>query len=84
MTMSEAKSIETTLIKISVRSLWYLIGALLLGSGYAFTLYSDLKDTNTQIINRLERMEQATQYRIETNEKDIARIDVRVTKLENK
>lgn len=87
--MAEAKSIETTLIKLSLRSLWYIIVATFLGGGYCYTLYTNLesqnqqlKDVNVQIMNKIDKLDQSVSYRFESNEKDIVQIDKRVTKLE--
>ncbi len=87
--MAEAKSIENTLIKISYRSLWYIIFATFAGVGYCYTLYSTLqqqnqsmKDTNVQIMNKLDLLEQSVRFRFEADEKDIVALK-RVTKMEN-
>lgn len=90
MTMAELKSVEETLIKISLKTL-YFIGAALVGSTFfAVVLYKDIISGQEAILNEVkknavERNWQVQDLRREDEfiKKNISAIESRVARIEN-
>ena len=82
MTMAEVKSIEETLIKISVKTL-YFIGAALVGSTFfVVILYTNIIASQEMILNEVKKNAVEQNWQIQDVRKDISNIDGRITRLE--
>jgi hypothetical protein len=91
MTMTEVKSIEETLIKISLKTLYFIGGSLVIATFVAVMLYRDIMKGQDDILaevkkNATERMYEVKDIRrdSEIQRKDIQDIDDRVARLETK
>lgn len=89
MTMAEVKSIEETLIKISLKQLWFLVTFLIGGTVFAVMLYASIMQGQEAILaevkkNAVERNYQIMDIRkdVESVKKDIAAFDNRIARME--
>lgn len=82
--MTEAKSIENTLIKISVRTAWYISAAVIAGSVLATLFYVDLRDGQKEVVNMIKLQNQSIDFQLQNVKKDITGITDRIVKLEPK
>jgi hypothetical protein len=83
MTMSELKSIETTLIKISVRTFYYVIAGVAVMVWMLAMVYYDLMASQKQLLVELKKSSQDVEYRIKDIAKDVSSLDHRIVLLEN-
>ena len=83
MTAQESISIEDRLIKISVRTLWALVAAVVFGVWVAAGFFSDLKYTQERILNEVIKARTDFQYQIKDVQKDIQGHELRITELES-
>lgn len=80
--MNEAKSIEDKLIKISIRTLWVIIGSVVFAVWIGAAFYSELKLTQERILNEVTKARLEFQYQIKDVQNDVQKLDKRVTELE--
>jgi peptidoglycan hydrolase CwlO-like protein len=82
MTIHDAKSIEDKLIKISIRTLWVIIGSVIFAVWVGAAFYSELKLTQERILNEVTKARLEFQYQIKDVQNDVQKLDKRVTDLE--
>lgn len=82
MTMAEAKSIETTLIKISVRTLWFIASGLVIAVVYATMCYNDIMSSQAALLQAIKDQGKDTQFEIKDIRKDVYNLDQRLVKIE--
>lgn len=82
MTMPEAKSIEQQLVKISVRTLWFIVASVVVGVWVGAMFYSELKLTQQQILNEVTKTRLDFNYQIKDIQKDIQIHESRINQLE--
>jgi peptidoglycan hydrolase CwlO-like protein len=82
MTTYDAKSIEDKLIKISIRTLWVIIGSVIFAVWIGAAFYSELKLTQERILNEVTKARLEFQYQIKDVQNDVQKLDKRVTDLE--
>jgi peptidoglycan hydrolase CwlO-like protein len=82
MTTYDAKSIEDKLIKISIRTLWVIIGSVIFAVWVGAAFYSELKLTQERILNEVTKARLEFQYQIKDVQNDVQKLDKRVTDLE--
>lgn len=84
MTMNDVRSIEETLIKVSVRTLYFIGAALVVGTCFAVMLYASLVQGQEMILAEVKKNALERQYQILDIRKDVTSLDKRVAKLEEK
>jgi len=80
--MTDQKSIEQALIKISLRSLYFLASALIVCTAFAVMLYGNIMDGQKDIIVEVRKNAAERVYQIEGLRKDLNGLENRVIKLE--
>lgn len=84
MTTHEIASVEETLIKISLKSLYFAGTSLVAGAVFAVLLYSNIMQGQIDIMTEVKRNAIERRYQIQDLSKDIKNINDRVLKLEAK
>jgi len=71
----EQKSIETTIIKISVRQAWLIGVSLVFGAFYSTMLYNDIMNGQRDILNAINSRKIEVNYELENIRKDVIELN---------
>lgn len=87
--MAELKSVEQTLIKISLKTLYFIGGSLVMATFFAVMLYNDIMKGQEAILTEVKKNAIEREYEIQVLEKedelirkDIKAIDSRIAQME--
>lgn len=84
MTQEKSKSVEETLIKISLRQLWFLVVFLVGSSAFAVLLYADIMSSQKDILAEVKKNATERNYIFESVNKELGNHELRIVKLEDR